>query len=169
MTPHDTSHARCLQAMSPYAPSACPVCRAKYAHLPAVSRRLVADGLSGRTEVCMRECGWLCRHALPFFGDRRPPARSPAGLSASLLCPCRQICSKLHHFLACQFPEAYTQRREETEGARRGAPPPPLACPGIPSAVEDVRSPTCPLSLSSCTTCSRGAREQLRLHRASVG
>ena len=29
-----------------------------------------------------------------------------------------QICAKLHHFLAAQFPEEYAARREETEGER---------------------------------------------------
>ncbi|KAL4426838.1 hypothetical protein ABPG77_006624 [Micractinium sp. CCAP 211/92] len=77
----------CLhKAMSPYAPSACPICRAQYTNLPA-------------------------------------------------------ICPRLHHFLACQFPEAYAARREETEaeeeelGAKSPEPQasgllPPPAAPG---------------------------------------
>lgn len=110
------------RAMSPYTPSTCPVCRAKYGHLPAVRSGADASvlgwvavgvALQGRSAVT---CAIGCVCNLKASPQKVLPLLHAEAQCAATPCTDPQICAKLHCFLAAQFPEAYAARREETEG-----------------------------------------------------
>jgi hypothetical protein len=98
--PPHPAHRSCPAACS-CKPSACPLCRAPYAHMPKVGQ------------------GGVQLH-VPLRAPTVALAQQHSGAIVWAGCMRPQVCTALHSFLACQFPQAYSARQEEADGGWEG-------------------------------------------------